>query len=104
MIAMLTENVWAVCILRKQGSGVTDVTNGSSEQMKAGTELTRTCEIWAFLNQGQAAYGPTTTANMYCLDTMALTEKQQEKVQVCENNLVRRIVGLKELIREEWRN
>ena len=27
---------------------------------------------------------------------MALTEKQQEKVQVCENNVVRRIVGVKE--------
>ena len=29
------------------------------------------------------------------LETMALTGKQHEKVQVCENNLVRIIVGIK---------
>ena len=29
------------------------------------------------------------------IETMALTEKQQEKVQVCETNVVRRIVGVK---------
>ena len=36
-----------------------------------------------------------TPAYMNALDTMALTEKQQEKVPVCENNLVRRTVGAK---------
>ena len=34
-----------------------------------------------------------TPAFMNALETMALTEKQQEKVQVFENNLVRRIMG-----------
>ena len=29
------------------------------------------------------------------LETMALTEKKQKKVQVCKNNLVRIIVGIK---------
>ena len=36
-----------------------------------------------------------TPACMNALETMALTEKQQEKVQVCENNVVRRTVGVK---------
>ena len=35
-----------------------------------------------------------TSGYMTALETMALTEKQQ-KVQICENNLVRRIVALK---------
>ena len=29
-----------------------------------------------------------------CLETMALTEKQLEKVQVCENNWIIRFVGV----------
>ena len=36
-----------------------------------------------------------TPAYMNALETMATTEKQQGKVQVCENNLIRRIVGVK---------
>ena len=36
-----------------------------------------------------------TPAYMTALEPMTLTEKQQEKVQVCENNLVRRIDGVK---------
>jgi len=36
-----------------------------------------------------------TTAYMCGLETMALTKKQQVKVQVCENNWIRRIVGVK---------
>ena len=36
---------------------------------------------------------------------MALTEKRNEKVQVCETILVRIIAGSKrELIRDEWMN
>ena len=42
---------------------------------------------------------------MNALETMAVTEKQPEKDQVCEHNLVRIIVGIKRLIREigGWR-
>ena len=36
-----------------------------------------------------------TSAFMNALDTMALTEKQAGKVQVCENNLIINIVGVK---------
>ena len=36
-----------------------------------------------------------TSVHMNAQETVALTEKQQEKVQVCENKLVRRIVGAK---------
>ena len=36
-----------------------------------------------------------TPAYMYGVETMELTEKQQEKVQVCENNWIRRIMGVK---------
>ena len=32
---------------------------------------------------------------MNALETMALIEKQQEKALVCESNLVKRIVGVK---------
>ena len=32
---------------------------------------------------------------IYGLETMALTDKQQQKVQVCENNWIRIIVGVK---------
>lgn len=32
---------------------------------------------------------------MYGLEMMAMTEKQQERVQVCENNWLRRITGVK---------
>ena len=35
-----------------------------------------------------------TPAYMYGFETMALTEEQQEKVQFCENNWIRRIVGV----------
>ena len=34
-------------------------------------------------------------AYINALETLELTEKQQKKVQVCETNLVRRIVGVK---------
>jgi len=36
-----------------------------------------------------------TPAYMTALETMALTQKQQEKVRVCETNLVGIIVGVK---------
>ena len=35
-----------------------------------------------------------TPANLYGLEIMAMTEKQQEKVQVSDNNWVRRNVGM----------
>ena len=35
-------------------------------------------------------------AYLYSLETMAMTEKQQEKQQVCENNWVRRIEEMRE--------
>ena len=37
-----------------------------------------------------------TPAHLHGLETMAMTEKQQEKLQVCENNWVRRFAGVKE--------
>ena len=63
---------------------MTYVTNGSSGLIKAGTALPRACEIWVFPNQAPAESRPPTTANIYGLDTMALTEKQEETGQVCE--------------------
>ena len=36
-----------------------------------------------------------TPAYMYGLETMAQTEKQQEKVHFCKNNWIRRIMGVK---------
>ena len=36
-----------------------------------------------------------TSSYLNGLEAMALTEKQQEKVQVCENNLVRKIMEVK---------
>ena len=36
-----------------------------------------------------------TPAYLYGLEIMTMTEKQQEKLQVCENNWVRRIAGVK---------
>ena len=38
-----------------------------------------------------------TPAYVYGLESMAMTEKQQEKLQVCENNWVRRIAGVKRI-------
>ena len=38
-----------------------------------------------------------TPAYIYGLETMAVTETQQEKLQVCENNWVRRIAGVKRI-------
>ena len=35
-----------------------------------------------------------TSISLYGLETMAMTEKQQEKVQVCDNNWLRRIAGV----------
>ena len=32
---------------------------------------------------------------MYAVETIALIQKQQKKVQVCENNWMKRIVGVK---------
>ena len=61
---------------------MTDV-NGSTGQIKAGIGLPCACEIWVFPNQGPAESGSTTTAKMYGLARMAVTEKQ-EKEQVCE--------------------
>ena len=59
---MVNKNVCAVRILSKQGPGVTDVTNGSLEQIKASIALPRAFEI--LTNQGPAESAPTTTANM----------------------------------------
>ena len=36
-----------------------------------------------------------TQANHHGLETVALTERQQQRLQVCENNWVRRIAGVK---------
>ena len=36
-----------------------------------------------------------TPACLYCLETVALTEQQQQKLQVCENNWVRRVTRTK---------
>ena len=36
-----------------------------------------------------------TPAHLYDLETMAMTEKPQDKMQVCENNWVRRNAGVK---------
>ena len=41
---------------------------------------------------------------MNALETTALTEKQHEKVQVCENKLVRRIVGAKRSDKRKFMN
>ena len=49
------------------------------------------------------------TAYFYGLETLVLTEKPHQRLQVCKNNWVRKIVGVKrvnkrrmdELIREE---
>ena len=38
-----------------------------------------------------------TPAYLYGLETMAMTEKQQQRLQVCENNWVRRIAGVKRI-------
>ena len=38
-----------------------------------------------------------TPAYLYGLETMAMTEKQQERLQVCENNWVRRTEGVKRI-------
>ena len=39
------------------------------------------------------------TACLYGLETVALTEQQQQKLQVCENNWVRRITRTKKVDR-----
>ena len=38
-----------------------------------------------------------TPAYLYDLETLAMTEKEQEKLQVCENNWMRRIAGVKRI-------
>ncbi len=40
-----------------------------------------------------------TSVYLYGLETMALTERQQQRLQVWENNWVRRIVGVKRVDR-----
>ena len=46
---------------------VTNVTNGSSEQITAGTALPHACEIWVLTKQGSAESGLITTAIVYGL-------------------------------------
>ena len=36
-----------------------------------------------------------TPASLYGTDTLAMTELQQQRLQVCENNWVRKIAGVK---------
>ena len=46
-------------------------------------------------------------AYFYCLEMVALTERQQQRLQACENNWVRRIVGVKRVDRRRvdgWMN
>ena len=38
-------------------------------------------------------------ADLYDLEMMALTERQQQRLQLCEKNWVRRIAGVKSLDR-----
>ena len=40
-----------------------------------------------------------TTAKLYGLETLPVSEKQQHRLQVCENNWVRRIAGVKRVDR-----
>ena len=72
---------------------MTDVTNGLSEQIKAGTVLPRACEIWLLPNQGPADSGPTTTANIYGHD--GTNRKTTGEGAGLRKQLVRRIVGVK---------
>ena len=44
--------------------------------------------------KGKMVNSRDTPVNVYGLETLALTEKQQEKVQVCKNDYIRRIVGV----------
>ena len=43
-----------------------------------------------------------TPAYMNALQTMALTEKQQEKVEVCEKHPSKKIVGFKRADKKKW--
>ena len=38
-------------------------------------------------------------AHLYSLETVALTERQQQRLQVCDNNWVRKIAGVKRVDR-----
>ena len=47
------------------------------------------------IRKGNVFSSYATPASMNALETIAQTEKQQEPVQVCKNNLVRTDVGIK---------
>ena len=74
---------------------MTDVTNGSSKQIKAGMRssahaIYRFCRI-----RTRSNLGPPQRQTCMTYNTMALTQIHQKMVQACENNWVRRIVGVK---------
>ena len=43
-------------------------------------------------------------ANTYGLETLALSEQHQHKLQVCENNWIKKIAGVKSLEKENERS
>ena len=49
--------------------------------------------------QGKGLVPCVTPAYLYGLETVTLTEKQQQRLQVCKNNWVRRIAGVKRVDR-----
>ena len=49
--------------------------------------------------KGKVLMSCVTLAFLYGLETVALTERQQQNLQVCENNRVRRIVGVQRVDR-----
>ena len=49
--------------------------------------------------KGKVVMSCATLAHLYNLEMVALTERQHQRLQVCENNWVRRIVGVKRVDR-----
>jgi len=47
--------------------------------------------------KGKVVMSCVTLAHLYNLEMVALTERQHQRLQVCENNWVRRIVGVKRM-------
>ena len=53
--------------------------------------------------KGKVLSSCVTPAYLCGLETMAMTEKQQEKLQVCENNCVRRIGRVKRIDKQRMK-
>ena len=85
----------AVCRDGGTETEIRRIQTGASAWRKVEEVMGDRCMSWKLKGKVLSSY--ITPAYLYGLETLAMTEKQQKKLQVCKNNWMRRIAGVKQI-------